>query len=436
MPRLLPAAVFAVALASLPALADQRITITPLKAPSPPLGEATFPNGRTLPLNMGYGSAAFRAAGDPEGVIWTVTDRGPNIDCGEAKETVGLTEKELCGGDRNAKIFPQPAFVPTIHKLQIATDGAVTVLATLPLRDRSGRPVTGLPNPLKAANTEGAFDTGGKALPFDPSGLDSEALVRLADGSFWIGEEYGSSILEVAPDGTIRRRLVPRGIDKDLSGAEYDVVPALPAIVAKRQLNRGIENLALSPDEAFLYVLMQSPLANPDAAAYRASANVRLWKIERASGTVVSEYVYRLDDPATFRADNAGKAQKQNDVRLSEMVAVGPDRLLVLERINKTTKLYLVDLSSGTPVPASYDETATMPSLEQLSVADLGKAGIRPLAKSLILDSDDFTGFPAKVEGLARLSERELIMVSDSDFGVTGAGTAMLRVTFAEPVLK
>ena len=99
---------------------------------------------------------------------------------------------------------------------------------------------------------------------------------------------------------------------------------SLPAIIAKRTLNRGIENVAVSADGATLYVLMQSPLANPDNAAYKKSAATRLWKIERASGKVLGEYVYQLDDATSFAADNKKEAQKQNAVRLSEMIALAP----------------------------------------------------------------------------------------------------------------
>jgi hypothetical protein len=48
------------------------------------------------------------------------------------------------------------------------------------------------------SNTEVAYDTAGNPLPFDPEGLDTEALVRLNDGTFWLGEEYAPSLVHVA----------------------------------------------------------------------------------------------------------------------------------------------------------------------------------------------------------------------------------------------
>ena len=68
---------------------------------------------------------------------------------------------------------------------------------------------------------------------------------------------------------------------KRLRRRRYEVEGTLPAILAKRRLNRGIEFMAVSPDENFLYFIMQNPLANPDDDAYAAAGNTRLFKIER-----------------------------------------------------------------------------------------------------------------------------------------------------------
>ena len=118
------------------------------------------------------------------------------------------------------------------------------------------------------------------------------------------------------------------------------------------------------------------------------------------------------------------------------MVAVGPDRLLVIERISKTTKFYVIDLSTGTALDAAYDDLATSPSLEQTSAADLEAKGVKPLVKVLALTTDDIDGLPKKIEGVAVLSPTEMIVFNDSDFGIEGDGNIINRVTFSEPVLQ
>lgn len=412
------------------------VTVTEIKLPDLPMGEVSYPGGKTLTLNRGIGSAAFRDPADPAGVVWTITDRGPNLDCEGIEELTGLGLDTLCAGDGKAKNFPQPDFTITIQKLETGADNVAKVTETIPLKLKSGKPVGGLPFSAEGFTTEAAYDVNGKLLAGDVNGFDTETLARLPGGGFLIGEEYGPSLIEVAADGTVVKRHVPAGLETALANPDVEVVGTLPALMARRYLNRGIENVAVSPDGTTLYVLMQSPLANPDGDAYKTSANTRLWKIDRASGKLLGEFVYVMDDPTSFRADNKKEPQKQNAVRMSEMVFLGNDRLLVLERIGKTSKFYAVDLAAAGPLDAAWDDPAATPSLEQLTAAEMEAKGIKPLVKTLLLDSDDVEGMPKKVEGVAVMSPTEMIVFNDSDFGIEGDGNKALRVTFSEPVLQ
>ena len=275
--------------------------------------------------------------------------------------------------------------------------------------------------------TEAAFDKGGQQLPFDPNGLDTEGLVRLKDGTFWIGEEYGPSLVHVAADGKIIERLVPQGLEGDLSGTTYTVTGSLPSILMKRQLNRGIEGIALAPDESALYTIVQNPLANPDADAYKTASATRILKLDLANRQVVGEYVYTLDPAESFKND---KSDKQSDVRISELTAVGVDQLVVLERIAKTTKLQAIDLSAATNILGTdWDKAETAPSLEQIAAADLVAKGVTPVTKKLWLDSSTYPELPEKVEGVAIVDGKELVLINDDDFGIEGAKTRIVRIT-------
>lgn len=410
-------ALTAIAAASDISLRDYRSDDTLLN-----MGRFRFDNGRTVNLTVGIGSGAFHHPDDAPNVIWTVGDRGPNLTCGDLK-SIANTDIPACRDVRNARIYLAPSYAPSIYRVVLLDDGTFRVTDVITLKDRDGLPLNGLPNPLRAATTEIPFDGHGKPLQQDVHGVDIEAVVRLTDGSFWVADENGPSIIHVRNDGRINARFVPQGTEKDFEGARYEVIGSLPAILSRRQSNRGIEALAISPDERYLYFILQSPLANPNAAAFRKGRNVRLLKIERTSMQVVGEYVYVMDDPKSFRRDPSNDPA---DPRISEMVATGPDRLIVLERTEATTKLHEIDLSAATDIYGSpWDDPATLPSLEQTNLAD---TAIIPVKTTQRFDSADFPQVPGKIEGMALLPDGALALINDDDFGITGARTQIVVV--------
>jgi hypothetical protein len=387
------------------------------------MGRYRFDNGRTINLSVGIGSGAFRHPDDPPNVLWTVGDRGPNIGCGEFKQ-IAQMELSACRETKNGRVYLAPSYAPSIYRVILTETGMFRITDVITLRDRDGMPLNGMPNPLRGATTESPHDARGKPLDQDVHGIDAEAIVRLTDGSFWIADENAPSIVHVGAEGRIITRHVPQGTEADFAGARYDVVGSLPAILVKRQANRGIESLAISRHERFLFFVMQSPLANPDVAAFRTSRNVRLFKIERTSMQIVGEYVYVLDEPQTFRRT---PSNSQPDVRISEMVAVGPDRLVVLERTEDTTKLYEINLTDATNIHNTpWDDVRTEPSLEQQT--SLFDANIIPVKKALRFDTADYPKIAGKTEGLALLPDGALLLINDDDFGIGGARTQVVVV--------
>lgn len=238
----------------------------------------------------------------------------------------------------------------------------------------------------------------------------------------------GPSIAHLSADGRILERHVPTDAAADYKDAEAKIVADLPAILTKRQGNRGIEGIAVSPDEAFLYFMVQNPLANPDAKAYQAARNTRFFKFDRQAGKVVGEWVYQLADPQSFGFD---PSPRQNEPRISEILALGTDRILVLERTEKTTKLFEITLDGATNILGSkWDEVATSPSLEQQN--DLGPLNVTPVTKTLRLDTfRDIKDAPEKIEGMAILEDGTLMLINDNDFGIRGDATKIVLVNGA-----
>ena len=394
------------------------------------LGGIDIKGGRRIRLTLGLGSGLCQRPGDPKGMFWAIADRGPNLKVKAAIKHYGLEHLRPLAKVDGAKIMPRPDIGPTICQLRLQGN-AVKLVRRIPLRGASGRTISGLPC-SKQANSEPAFDLRGAVLGIDPSGADTEAIVALTDGSFWVGDEYGPSLLHVGPDGKVRKRWVPKGLEKTLERADYSVAAVLPAIGLRRRLNRGFEALAVSADERWLYAIFQSPLAHPGVAAFRKGRHARVWKLDAATGNVAAQFLYPLDEPATFERDRKAGEVELTDIKVSECTAIGPDRLLVLERVSRTTKLYAVELTPDLAIPAAHLDHKTRPTLEQTSAAG---GALTTLKKSLILSTDEVPQIDRDLEGMVMLSPRELLLVNDNDFSVENARTHFWRVKLAKPIM-
>ncbi|UXY26108.1 esterase-like activity of phytase family protein [Streptomyces sp. HUAS TT20] len=364
----------------------------PLGAFSNALLPGSVDNDRGVDLG-GIGSDIYPAG--RKGEYWTVTDRGPN---GQIKVD-----------GKKRRTFPVPGFDPAIVKIRVAGD-KVEVLDAIPLTTRSGKAVTGLSN--QQGRDEAPYSYDAKTpLSYDPNGVDTEGIVRAADGSFWLVDEYGPSLIHVSARGKVLTRYVPKGLN--LTGADYPVVEALPSVLLHRKINRGFEGLAQLPC-GDLVMALQSPLSLPDTNAGGASRTTRLMRFSPKKQAVTAEYAYRFDPVNVVDPSE----DDTSELKISSVVAVGGDRLLVEERTDKTARLQLVRLGHKADILGSpWDDDTTSPSLEQLE--DPAAAGVPVLAKRLVVDLGTVSGVPGKIEGIARVDRDTLALINDNDFGMT-----------------
>lgn len=364
----------------------------PLGTFSNALLPGTVDNDRGIDLG-GIGSDIYPAG--RKGEYWTVTDRGPN---GQIKVD-----------GKKRRTFPVPGFDPAIVKIRVSGD-SIKVIDALPITTSSGKAVTGLSD--QAGRDEAPYSYDAKTpLSYNPNGLDTEGIVRAADGTFWLVDEYGPSLVHVSARGQVLTRYVPKGLN--LTGADYPVVEALPSVLLHRKINRGFEGLALLPD-GDLVMALQSPLSLPDGDAGDASLNTRLLRFSPRKKAVTAEYAYRFDpvDVVDPSEDDT------SELKISSIVAVGGDRLLVEERTDKAARLELVTLDRRSNIlGGAYDDDTTSPSLEQLD--DPAAAGVPVLDKRLVVDLNTVAGVPLKIEGIARVDHDTLALINDNDFGMT-----------------
>ncbi|GAA2248362.1 esterase-like activity of phytase family protein [Streptomyces amakusaensis] len=344
-------------------------------------------------VHLGVGSDLYPAG--RKGEFWALTDRGPN--------------GQIRVDGKKRRTFAVPEFDPALVKIRVSGD-RVRVLTAIGLTTSSGKPVTGLPNQASRDEAPYSYDAG-TPLDRNPSGLDTEGMVRADDGSFWLSDEYGPSLIHVSPRGRVLARYVPQGLK--LTGADYPVIEALPSILLNRKLNRGFEGLAVLPG-GDLVAAVQSPLAVPDQAAGEASRNARLIRFSPEKRAVTAEYAYRFDAVGVV---DPGETDT-SELKISSLVALDEDTLLVQERTDRSSRLQRVTLPPGAGILGGrWDDPSTSPSYEQLD--DPSAAGVPVLGKSLLVDFGKVAGVPGKIEGVAVVGKRTLALINDNDFGMT-----------------
>lgn len=314
---------------------------------------------------------AFHAA---DSSFYLLTDRGPNA--------AGATAESL--------VFPLPDYTPCIGQFRQQGDSLVQV-RKIALRQADGTPFNGLPPAIgKGATGELPLDLHGYQINNTSRGLDPEGLAVAPDGTFWVSDEYGPSILHFDREGLLIEELTP--------GA------GLPDHYTLRRPNRGMEGLTISADGTRLYGIMQSPLYHPDATTKDSAVNNRIVEID-LSDRSLREYLYRMDDPGNV---------------VSEICSIGGPALLVLERDgefprsgNGFKKVFRIELSSSAEISSE--------AIEPLSLHDeLSGRGIAPVEKRLYADIlKEIPGYRHdKPEGIAMLGDSVLCVVNDDDFGI------------------
>jgi len=376
--------------------------------------------------NGGYGSA-MTAHPSKLGEFYAMTDRGPNAD--------------FVGGAYGAgKSFPVADYTPRIGHFRLTESGGVEQLATIMLKRLDGTFITGLPNTSALGGTgETPYNPDGTPVVVDPTkpydavtnplklddyGLDGEGLVALRDGSFWASDEYGPHMVHFDADGKEIDRINPFPAD---ARTNFN----LPAEFAYRRANRGMEGLAITPDESMLVGLMQSTMDLPTKAV-RSLTITRIMTVDLATGEI-GQYLYQQELPANSNSEMVGLSSTDFLVleRDGSFLYGGPDGAAGVTP-DAQKQVYRIDLSTGTNL-----ETATLlpgmlqdadlgltingKTLEEVVLdggwAALAAAGIYPVDKELALDMVVEANYPHdKMEGLWRIDDKHLGVLNDDDF--------------------
>lgn len=359
-------------------LAHQALAET-LPMPVEKLGEV-----QGVPFYKGYGSSIDADPKNPKR-FYGLTDRGPNADGGE-----------------DIKIFLLPGFTPSIGHFEIQADGKIKKLHDIPLRDAHGKPLTGLPNPAGyGTSKETVVDANHQLLQRDKTGIDSEGLAVMRDGTFWVSDEYGPHIVHFDRNGIELERMSPRGVQT--TGRR------LPAVLGHLRPNRGMEGLTTTPSNRVLVGIMQSALHNPGKAEVKNESVTRILSFDLATGKT-KQYLYR----------QGGDYWKNSEIR-----AIDEHRFLVDEHNGKNVKhAYLIDLRGATDVSDPADSATGLKvngkAIEENTWEELAAAGIKPVSKTLVSDVKKDVDFQSsKFEGMwVADGGKTLWIINDDDFGI------------------
>jgi hypothetical protein len=344
-------------------------------------------------INGGFGSGAT-AHPTQKGEFYVITDRGPNV-----------------AYSNGIKILV-PDFTPTIMHFKINAQGNIEVIKYIKLKNPSGQPITGLPNPVGMGSTgETAYAADGSVLGTDNYGLDSESIVAAKDGTFWVSDEYGPHIVHYNADGVELERISPIGVN---TGTRK-----LPAVFAKRRPNRGMEGMCMTPDGKMLVGTMQSTMYVPTKALATNTTLTRIVTFDLATGQT-KQYLYKQDGGASDS--------------VCEITPISNTEFLVIERdgnfgsVGGLKKVYRINLAnaidvSGTDLTAVDGMKINGKTLEQSTWAELSTAGITPVSKTLAVDLVAKIGYEHdKFEGIVYLGNNKLAVFNDDDFGVADDG--------------
>ena len=177
--------------------------------------------------------------------------------------------------------------------------------------------------------------------------------------------------------------------------------------------NQTLEGVTFTPDGRRLVTAMEDPLyQDGDDPTPEHGALTRITVHDARTGQPLVQYAYPLEP--LFATPPAGSTDTNG---VSDIVALGHDRFLVLERAsiysdnNWKARIYLVDLHGATDV------------LGRDSLTDTSAHPVQPVRKTLVTDLSDVPGLPRvdNVEGITlgpRLPDgrRTVVLVSDDNF--------------------
>ena len=402
----------------------------------------TFGSGSGMAVDQ---KSWTKTADGYSGTFYILPDRGYNVE--------GTTDYR----DRLNKVAVKFKPIEGAATGSAAAEGNAITLKledTILLTDGAGEPMTGL-DPA-----EGGVRPASGAVPPLPQtvngrvALDPEGVVLLADGSFFISDEYGPYIYHFSAAGKMISAIrPPEAVIPKRKGKDHFSANARGAGAPKpdpanpetgRQNNQGFEGLALTPDGKYLVTILQSATRQDGGDKPETRNHTRIFYYDISNPDQAKLVRHHVVSLPVF--DNE-KGEKRIAAQ-SELLALGENRFLLLCRDGNGLgtknaqslyrKIEVLDVTGATNlVGGKYDGVTPVapggkleadvtpakltPFIDINDNAQLGKFGLHNGAPN------DRTNLSEKWEGLglvpaldpANPNDFFLMVVNDNDFLTT-----------------
>ena len=388
--------------------------LTPYTGPSTLLS-TVFPRG----LRPSVGAGLSVSTGGSTGTVQlrTVTTRGVAVPA--PRYVDGATV-------RNADVLVAQGTngTPSVGTLTLTATAADMVSLTS-LKAADGTGYSGRPTPTDSSGSDGARNLDEALQPrspeFDQRGLDPAGVTDGDAGSLWICDRRGPFLIQVDAQGRSLQRLGPTGN----AGALPEVSRRLPAITEARQPGLGCGGVALRPSSGEVIFALGAAL-NING---RTANSARLLRIVGLN-------------PRTNVVRQFGMAIRSNEfgLRVLDLETLSEDRVLALVRYRDGSaigeqrwEIRTLDLSVATEL--SSRSLTNGPNsglaLEFGSAAEITASGVTLASSSTLVELGALGWIAETVEGLARVDPRTLVVIGQSNGGVTSRvrnGDAALSV--------
>ncbi|HEY9641482.1 MAG TPA: esterase-like activity of phytase family protein, partial [Coleofasciculaceae cyanobacterium] len=251
--------------------------------------------------------------------------------------------------------------------------------------------------------------------------FDLESFRRVADGTYWFGEEFGPDLLHVGADGTLLEAPIATPNLLKLDSNPLVQSPDNPAFAnlseadkvksANLPRSKGFEGMALNADGTKLYTLLEGPLT-ADAEQNRLLIYEFDLKTEQYTGKV---YSYKLNAPFPSRA-------------IGDMTAINNHEFLIIERDN----------GQGDASNPAFSNPATSKKIYKIDINKVDSQGFvqKKLVADLlnIADPNNLGGngtkngtftFPfTTIEDVLPLDQQTLLVINDNNYPFSVGRTA------------